>query len=120
MSLEPFLKQDLAPGKSFVVGNHSGVGRPLLVLDAIPVGGGHQWRRREGWRCSQVGVGADGGVIVGGKQGVFVAVVVFVNEGKKPVTAFFGVVLTFNDAGAAGGLADNFVFGEGDTEACIA
>ena len=63
---------------------------------------------------------SNGGVIVGGKQGVFVAVVVFVNKGKEPVTAFFGVAPTFNDAGAAGVLADDFMFGEGDTEACIA
>ena len=45
---------------------------------------------------------------------------VFVNKGKEPVTAFFGVALTFNDAGAAGVLADDFMFGEGDTEACVA
>ena len=89
------------------------------MLDAIPVGGGRQWRRWERWRCGRVGIRTDGGVIVGGKQGVFVAVVVFVNEGKEPVTAFFGVVPTFNDAGAAGGLADDFMFGEGDTEAWV-
>ncbi len=40
---------------------------------------------------------------------------VFVNEGKEPVTAFFGVAPTFNDAGAALGLVDDFVFGEDDT-----
>ncbi len=45
---------------------------------------------------------------------------VFVNKGKDPVTAFFGVAPTFNDAGATGGLADDFMFGEGDTEACVA
>ena len=45
---------------------------------------------------------------------------VFVNKGKEPVTAFFGVAPTFNDAGAAGVLADDFMFGEGDTEACVA
>ncbi len=48
-----------------------------------------------------------------------VAVVVFVNEGKEPVTAFFGVAPTFNDADAAGGLAADFVFGEGDAEDCV-
>ncbi len=57
---------------------------------------------------------------MGGKQGVFVAVVVFVNEGKVPVHVFFRVAPTLNDAGAAGSLADDLVFGEGDTEACIA
>ncbi len=90
------------------------------MLDAIPVCGGRQWRRWEGWRCGRVGIGADGEVIVGGKQGVFVSGLVFVNEGKEPVTAFFGVAPTFNDAGAAGGLADDFVLGEDDAEACIA
>ncbi len=44
---------------------------------------------------------------------------VFVNEGKVPVHVFFGVAPTFNDAGAAGSLADDFVFSEGDAEACI-
>ena len=89
------------------------------MLDAIPVGGGRQWRRQKRWRCGRVRIGADGGVIVGGKQGVFGAVVVFVNEGKVPVHVFFGVAPTLYDAGAAGGLADDLVFGEGDTEACI-
>lgn len=45
---------------------------------------------------------------------------VFVNKGKVPVHVFFGVAPTLYDAGAAGGLADDLVFGEGDAEACIA
>ena len=45
---------------------------------------------------------------------------VFVNEGKIPVQVFFWVAPTFYDAVAAGVLADDLVFGEGDAEACIA
>ena len=45
---------------------------------------------------------------------------VFVNKGKEPVTAFVRVVPTFNDAGAALGLGNDFVSGEGDTEASVA
>ncbi len=90
------------------------------MLDAIPVGGGHQCRRRERWRGGSVRIGANGEAIVGGKYGIFVAVVVFVNEGKEPVTAFFGVAPTVNDAAAFEVLDDDFVLGEGDAEACVA
>jgi hypothetical protein len=46
--------------------------------------------------------------------------VVFVNQGKIPVHVFFWVAPTLYDAGAAGVLADDLVFGESDAEACIA
>ncbi len=46
---------------------------------------------------------------------------VFVNKGKEPVTAFLGVAPTFNDAVAFEVLGDDFVLGEGDSEAsCVA
>ena len=76
--------------------------------------------RRGRWWIIRNGIGADGGVIVRGKQGVFVAIVVFVNVGKIPVHVFFWVAPTLYDAGATGVLADVLVFGESDAEACIA
>ncbi len=45
---------------------------------------------------------------------------VFVNKGKEPITAFFGVVPTFDDAVAFEVLDDDFLLGEVGTEACIA
>ena len=45
---------------------------------------------------------------------------VFVYKGKAPVTAFVGIVSTFNDAVAFGVLGNDVVLGEGDTEACVA
>ncbi len=61
-----------------------------------------------------------GAVRGGGEQGVILTVVVFVNKGEEPVTAFFWVAPTFKDDVACLVVGPNMEFGEGDAEARVA
>jgi hypothetical protein len=65
-------------------------GWPLLVLDEVPVRGGDLcgWRGERFWR--RVGGRNDGESVIGREEGVLIAVVVRVNDGKMPVVGSTG------------------------------
>jgi hypothetical protein len=73
----------------------------LLMLDAVPVRVGDQcgWWEERFWRW--VGGRKDGEFVIGREEGVLIAVVVGVNDGKMPVVGSTGVVPTFEDGGAS-------------------
>ncbi len=83
MSLELFLRGDQAIDKPLAVGHVRCTSWPLLMLDLIPVsvglcvvnccGGARWWGERDRRSmCRRT----DGGVVVRGKQGVIIAVVI--------------------------------------------
>jgi hypothetical protein len=61
-----------------------------------------------------------GSIVVRGEQGVIIAVVVFIDEGKLPIVGSSRVAPTLKDSGACLVVGLDVVLGEGDRAVCVA
>jgi hypothetical protein len=59
---------------------------------------GERWGGERVWR--RVGGRNDGGVVIRREQGVIIAVVIFINEGKMPIVGPSRVAPALQDGGA--------------------
>ncbi len=68
----------------------------------------------EGWGRN------DGEFIIGREEGVLIAVVVRVDDGKMPVVSSTGVTPTFEDGGASLDIGLDIMLGEDDSSVSVA
>jgi hypothetical protein len=89
-------------------------GWPHLVLDAVPVGVGDWcgWQGERFWR--RVRGRNDGEFVNGREEGVLIAVVVGVNNGKMPVVGSTGAMPAFEDGGVSLVVGLDIMLGEED------
>ncbi len=109
---------DQAIVKPLAVGHLCCAGWPLLMLDLVPVSvldhcGRARWRGERDRR--RVGGKNDGGVIVRWEQGIIIAVVISINEGKMLIVGPSGVAPALKDGGAYLVVGLDIVLGEGDS-----
>ncbi len=90
------------------------------MLDAVPVGVG-DWCGWRGDRCWRSVRGRNGGeFVIRREEGVLIAVVVGVNNGKMPVVGSTRVTPTFEDGGASLVVGLDVMLGEDDSEVGVA
>ncbi len=68
----------------------------------------------------RVGGRNNGEFVFGREDGVLIAVVVGVNDGKMPVAGSTGVMSTFKDGGTTLVVGLDIMLGEDDSEVCVA
>jgi hypothetical protein len=87
----------------------------LLMLDAVPVRVWDQcgWWGERFWR--RVGRRNDGEFVIGREEGVLIAVVIEVDDGKMPVVGSTGVAPTFKNGGASLVVDLDVMLGEDDS-----
>jgi hypothetical protein len=85
------------------------------VLDVVPVGvkDWSGWRGERFWRS--VGGRNDGEFVTGREEGVLIAVVVGVDDGKMPVVGSTGVTPTLEYGGASLVVGLDIMLGEDDS-----